>query len=179
MELSEKSDSPDARLTCNINLAEFYRRTRRFEKAKTHIYRAISISKKEKITNTNYLIALNNRMAAIMNESGNIDSSIYFSNKAIALCRKTNNKMEEARSLNEIGLAFKQSNKLDSAIHSYQLAEHIWRSLDDFDDAALALNNRAMVYSENGFPDRQILKINLVMGILIQKVKIEIKTNTL
>lgn len=173
MELSEKSDSPDARLTCNINLAEFYRRTRRFEKAKTHIYRAISISKKEKITNTNYLIALNNRMAAIMNESGNIDSSIYFSNKAITLCRKTNNKMEEARSLNEIGLAFKQSNKLDSAIHSYQLAEQIWRSLDDFDDAALALSNRAMVYSENGFPDHQILKINLELIELVKEKKLD------
>jgi len=173
LDLSEKAADKDAMLTCNINLAEFYRKTRRFEKAKTHIRRALGISRKENITNTNYLIPMNNRMAAIMNESGSSDSSIYYSNKAIALCRATKNRVEEARSLNEKGLAFKQIARFDSAIICYQDAESIWRSLGDFSDAALALKNRAILYGENGYPDKLILQINSELIDVVKAKKID------
>jgi two-component sensor histidine kinase len=172
-DLFEKINDNTNFLKSIVDLAEFHRKIRAYNDAKAYIAKGFDIYHKRKITDTLSLLRLNNRLAAIMIETGKVDSSIYFSNVAIALSRESNNNYSEAVSLNEKGYAFKNIAKLDSAIICYQKAESIWKSIGADREALSAMNNRAMLYSNYHYPKTLILEIYSKMIDLVNTKKID------
>ncbi len=170
--LYEKVKSASGLVTSYTNLGEFYRKIRQFNEAKTMIRKGLAIYDVDKKVDSMYLIGLNNRFAAIMNETGYLDSAIYYSNKAIVLCQKLNNKSSEAISLNEKGLIYKKIAQPDSAILCYQKAEAVWASIGADYDVLTAMRNRALVYSEFHYPKKLILETNLKLIDLVNRKKI-------
>ncbi len=170
--LYEKVKSTSGLVTSYTNLGEFYRKIRQYNEAKTMIRKGFAIYDIDKNVDSIYLIGLNNRFAAIMNETNYLDSAIYYSNKAIVLCQKLNNKSSEAISLNEKGLIYKKIAQPDSAILCYQKAETIWASIGADYDALTAMRNRAMVYYEFHYPKKIIFETYLKLIDLVNRNKI-------
>ncbi|MCC6373110.1 MAG: sensor histidine kinase, partial [Bacteroidia bacterium] len=158
-DLFEQANDKKNLLTCMINTGEFYRKTRAFNDAALILRKGFDYYKKNKFSDTTSLIRLNNRLAAVMIESLHIDSSIYYSKKALQRCVLSKNKYAEATSLNEIGYAYKNALKLDSAIFYYKKAESIWFSIGAEREALSALNNRGMLYQEFKYPKKLIFEV--------------------
>lgn len=157
--LFEKANENKEFLKCIIDLAEFNRKIRVYNDAIAYIRKGFNLYRQAKIIDTISLIRLNNRLAAIMIETSRVDSSIHYSNIAIYLSKKTNNKYSEAVSLNEKGYAFKNSARPDSAIICYQEAERIWGGLGADREMLSAMNNLGMLYSDYNYPKKLIFQI--------------------
>lgn len=172
-DLYEKLDNPKGVASCVLNLAEFYRKIREYNEAIKYIRKGFTLYQQKKIADTSILISLNNRLAAIMIETGRVDSSIYYSDKAIVLSQKINDRSSEAISLNEKGYAFKNSNRPDSAIRCYQIAETIWNSIGADKEALGAMRNRAMLYSAYHYPKKLIFQTYSKIVHLVHLKKID------
>ena len=96
---------------CNIDIAEFYRKIGKYVYALASIKTAEAICKEYKINDFVTSIRINNRKAAIYNETNMGDSSVFYSRKALAISRKIKDRNSEATSLNELGFSFKNLRK--------------------------------------------------------------------
>ncbi len=160
-------------LRCDVDIAEYYRKIGKFKDAKIFINRAFELYHDKKIENIPQLIRINNRAAAIENESSHHDSSIYYSRIALTLSRQINDKNLEAVSLNEIGFSFKNLGKLDTALNCYKKAENLWISMGYDGEAVNAMANRAMLYSHNFYPKREVLNMCFQIIDLVERKKID------
>jgi tetratricopeptide (TPR) repeat protein len=157
-ELYEKLNNPAGIIRCANNMAEFYRKVREYDEALKCIRKGFDVYQKQNMNDIIILVALTNRMAAIMMETNAIDSAIFYSNKAIVLCQKSNNKGGEAISLNEKGQAYKSIGRIDSAIFCFRKAEDLWRSTGADSDVLRVMNNRALLYFEYHYPNDLIIQ---------------------
>jgi two-component sensor histidine kinase len=157
LKLYEKLDNTTGVLSCLSNIGEAYRKVRNFNESKKYLNAGLVLCKNKNVTDTPVIININNRLAAVMSETGNLDSSLYYSKEALFLCKKSNNKVGEATSLNEIGFIYKNSSKPDSALKYYRLAESIYTQLGLVNDVLFTINNRAMVYTSYNYPKELII----------------------
>lgn len=157
--LFEIENNYSSLVSINIDLAEYYRSIGYYSKAKRYITNAYLNYNKNKLNDTACLIRLYNRIAAITNESSNSDSCLTFSLKAIELSRKINDLNSEAISLNEIGFAMKNRQKVDSALKCYQSAINNWTKLGLDRDIIHGKYNIVMLLSHNEF------SVNKVIGL--------------
>jgi len=157
LQLYEKLDNTPGVLSCMANVGETYRKIRNFNESKKILQKALAFCKLKNVTDPPVVINLNNRLAAVMSETGILDSAIYYTKEAISVCKKSNNKLSEAISLNEMGFIFKNSSKPDSALKYYLLAESIYTKLGLVDEVLFTINNIAMVYTSYNYPKELII----------------------
>lgn len=154
---------------CYVGIAEFYRKFGDFENAIKYIDLGFQTIKNVDPVDGELEIKLYNRAAAIHNEYDvKKDVSISLSRKAIHLSKMVNDKFHLAVSYNEIGFSFKNTGFNDSAEIYYKLAEENWMEVGAYLNAMHAMNNRAMLYSHNGFPREKVTKLYYE---IIEKVK--------
>jgi two-component system, sensor histidine kinase PdtaS len=157
LQLYEKLDNTPGVLSCMANIGETYRKIRNFNESKKILQKALAFCKLKNVTDPPVVINLNNRLAAVMSETGVLDSAIYYTKEAISVCKKSNNKLSEATSLNELGFIFKNSSKPDSALKYYRLAESIYTQMGLVDEVLFTINNIAMVYTSYNYPKELII----------------------
>jgi two-component sensor histidine kinase/tetratricopeptide (TPR) repeat protein len=163
---------------CEAQVAEYYRGLGKFKEANTFIHDALEDYAKNKLADTALLIYIYGRAAAIDNES-NPDpmATVRNSRMALHLAIKSKNKNAEATSLNELGYSYKNIKKTDSAEILYKKAEDIWFSLGQNQEAIHAMNNRAMLYAHNNYPDAKVLKLYAEMINLVKTRNIDYPLN--
>lgn len=157
LQLYEKLDNTPGILSCMANIGETYRKIRNFNESKKILQQALAFCKLKNVTDPPVVINLNNRLAAVMSETGILDSAIYYTKEAISVCKKSNNKLSEALSLNEMGFIFKNSSKPDSALKYYRLAESIYTQLGLVNEVLFTINNIAMVYTSYNYPKELVI----------------------
>lgn len=128
-----------------VAFAEYFRSTRKYDKADIYLDKAFQVISKGKVSDA-ALAQYYNRKAAILSE-GHLDNkgSIEFSLKSIEIARKLNDQDLEAISLNEIGFAYEKMDPLKSIAY-YKRAIGIWEKMDDGISLANALGNLVRVY---------------------------------
>ena len=145
-------------LRCLIDLAEYYRKVAQFETSQQYLNEAFTFYNQNHLHDEKQLIRLLNRQAAVKYEVLDIDSSIYFSNKALALCKKIGNNFLEARSLNELGAAYRNKGNLKTAITYFCEARDIWLSAKEYRYALEAMNNLVILYNNYNYPTAELVK---------------------
>lgn len=158
LELLQSGEHPKELMTCYIDLAEYYRSLRKFDKAKGYIDRALTLYKDKKLSD-DQLIRAYHRAAAIANERGEANQSIAYSRKALELARESGKEYSQAVSLNELGFTYKNAYKLDSALDYYRGAEKLFFKSGAYREAVHTMNNRAMLYVHSQYPPDQILQL--------------------
>lgn len=103
-----------------------------------------------------------NRRAAIINESGIGDTSIFYSNKCLELSRKLDEKYFQAISCNELGFSYKNKSLenrlyLDSSIYYYKQSEKLFRELGLRLEALQVKDNWITAYSHNFYDNHQLI----------------------
>lgn len=160
-------------LQCLIDLAEYYRKVGQHSSAQQYLNEAFIFYNSNTINDVRQLIRLYNRQAAIKYEILEIDSSIYFSNKALELCKKSNNKFLEARSLNELGAAYRNRNEIKKSIKYLSEARDIWLSLKAYRYALEAMNNLIILYDLHHYPHQTTVKECMELIDLTKKYKMD------
>lgn len=178
-DMFEKLDDWNHLLICSIDIAEFYRKIGKYADARIYIKNAAKLYHDKGINDLSEYIRIANRTAAIYNEIAMQDSSIFYSRKALELSRKIKDKNSEAISLNELGFSFKNLLKPDTAISCYIQAEQIWFSIGADRDAVNAMNNRAMLYSHNNYPKKQLIDFYFKIINIVESRKIDYPLNSI
>lgn len=146
-------------LVCKIELAEYYRRIGQLAKAYDYITEAERFDQEKDLNNENLDLKLYNRTAAIENELNYIPASIQHSLKALEIAYKLKDQYFIATSLNELGYSYKNSAHLDTAEQCYLQAEKIFIEIGADREAAHVMNNKAMLYAHNNYPDQKARKL--------------------
>ncbi len=160
-------------LLCKIELAEFYRKAGKLEKARESIQESFTIKTTKKINDPYLELKLYNRAAAIENESRPPESSIPLSKKALTIARELNDRYYMAISLNELGFSYKHIQKTDTAIQCFKEAEILFWEIGAYREAIHTMNNRAMLYAHNGYPKNEIIELYTQIIDLVEKMKID------
>lgn len=145
--LLEQLRSSEGVLRGNVYLAEYYRCLAKYPDALAHIHTALGIAR-SLVLKPDLLLPLYNRAAAIYSETGQIDSSLFFSYIALKISRDENNLNQEATSLNEIAYMYENTNRLPLALNYYKQAELIWRKTNAYRYMMNALENQARVHGK-------------------------------
>lgn len=132
-----------------VYLAEYYRHLEKFVLADAHIQKALYYPNLASIQGAP-VISIYNRYAAIKSETGDFDSSLFFSNKALDLSLKEGNYHNAAVSYNEIGYVFENKKEFSKALAKYKLAELIWDSLGYMRNLANVQENHARTLHKEG-----------------------------
>lgn len=141
------------------DMAEFYRSHVQFADARKFIANAHKLCFSQATLDTQSLIRIYNRYAAIAAENSPSDSSVLFSVLALDLCRKTGNVYSEAISLNEVGFAMKNRKNVDSSMNCFKRAYDLWMKVGAKADAAHAKYNLALLLAHNNYPKKIVLPI--------------------
>lgn len=144
----ERTRNRNELLKSCIDLAEFYRRTSDYNRAKKYLIKANKISDQFQLMDTAQLIRLNNRYAAIYNETNNVDSSIIYSFKALKMELEVKDLYALGFTYNEIGYSYRKLS-LDSALKYYNLAEQIFERKGAWREAAWVVRNCIMLKIDN------------------------------
>lgn len=131
-----------------IDLAEFYRRTSDYNRAKKYLLEANKIYTQYQLNDTAQLIRLNNRYAAIYNETYNADSSIVYSFKALKIATEAKDQYALGVTYNEIGYSYRILS-IDSTLKYYNLAEQAFKSIGAWREVAGVVRNCIMLKIEN------------------------------
>ncbi|MFA6261852.1 MAG: histidine kinase dimerization/phosphoacceptor domain -containing protein [Bacteroidia bacterium] len=131
----------------NVYLAEYYRCLAKYPDALANIHDAMGMAK-GLVLKPDLLLPLYNRAAAIYSETGQLDSSLFFSFIALKISRDENNLNQQATSLNEIAFVYENKNRLQLALNYYQQAELIWRKTNAYRYMINALENQARVHGK-------------------------------
>lgn len=156
-----------------IELAEYYRKTYKFDKAKELIKESFHIYKENRVNDLTLEVKLYNRAAAIESESGSLDNTVLFSKKAINMAYQVNDLYSVAISLNELGFAYKKLEMFDSAISCYISAEKIWLNMGANREALHAMNNRAMLYAHHNYTSSLVIDLCQKIIHLVEENKID------
>lgn len=145
---ARKARSDEHLALAYVSFAEYFRSTRKFEKADLYLDKAFGIISTGK-TSDMVLGQYYNRKAAILSEGhSDYPGTIAYSLKNIEIAQKLHNKDLEAVSLNEIGFAYEKMTppEFEKSISYYHKAVEIWEKLDDDLTHANALGNLVRVY---------------------------------
>jgi len=146
LDLSLKSNNVFKTIKAYAYLAEYYRYIGEYAPAQIFIKKAYQLVSDE-IPVLLYINVIN-RYAAIKTETGDLDSSLYYSNIALSMSAKANHSHFIAVSLNEIGFVHENKGNFKSAIRNYIKAENIWDSLGYQRNLTNALTNHARCLSK-------------------------------
>lgn len=157
--LAVQSENDEYLANVFVALAEYYRKTRKFEKADLYLKKTGKLIQKGKISDE-LQAQYYNRKAAIATElEFDIEKSIYYSKKCLAISKKIQNKSLEATSLNEIGFAYECQKPPDfeRAILNYEKALEIRNVYGDEIYRINVLENIARVYTKNKQYEKAII----------------------
>ncbi|MBX7094723.1 MAG: sensor histidine kinase [Flavobacteriales bacterium] len=161
-----------------LEIAEFYRKTAQHAKAKNYLQQAFDNYEKSQLRDTLLLIRMNNRAAAIHNESTpDVRVSIYYSRRALDLAKRIKDRNLMATSENELGFTYKNLRQNDSSEYYYQEAEKNWFAVGNYSDGIHAMNNRAMLYAHNNFSRDSVFRIYFQIIDKVEKDKIDYPLN--
>lgn len=145
----EKQTDKNYLLKIYIDLAEFYRRTADFQLAKVYVNKSMILLKANRVTDTAQIIRFYGRGAAIYNEASPVDSSILFSNKALALAIKADNYYAAGASYNELGYTYKNLKQFNLALNNYEKAQTVFHNIGAVREEASALQNYIELIEHN------------------------------
>lgn len=145
----EKQTDKNYLLKIYIDLAEFYRRTADFRLAKVYVNKSMILLKANRVTDTAQIIRFYGRGAAIYNEASPVDSSILFSNKALALAIKVDNYYAAGASYNELGYTYKNLKQFNLALNNYEKAQTVFHNIGAVREEASALQNYIELIEHN------------------------------
>lgn len=145
----EKQTDKNYLLKIYIDLAEFYRRTADFQLAKVYVNKSMILLKANRVTDTAQIIRFYGRGAAIYNEASPVDSSILFSNKALALAIKVDNYYAAGASYNELGYTYKNLKQFNLALNNYEKAQTVFHNIGAVREEASALQNYIELIEHN------------------------------
>ena len=131
----------------HIEMAEFYRKVRKFSDAFESITKAKYTYNQHNIKDTLLLAKIYNRSAAVSTEfNPNPRISMKESYTAIKFAGAIGDSLLIAGSYNEIGFAYKNLTQTDSAEHFYKEAERLWMANRKYNEALHTMTNRAQLY---------------------------------
>ena len=126
----------------SIALGEMYRKVAEFKTAHRILYNVKRIAKKD-----SYPLALClNRIAAVHSETGSLDSSLFYSHKALKIANHINDPDLIATSENEIGYILRIKGKYEEALPHFYRADSLWRSVGMVRHAINAMHHISVCY---------------------------------
>jgi tetratricopeptide (TPR) repeat protein len=129
--------------------AEFYRANAEFARSREVFNKAYPFAK----TQPNVLASFYNRLAAVFTETGQHDSSLYYSHKALEIAEKLGDGPLQAISQHEIAFIQRQEGELDEALRRFSLADSIWRAHSQPRYALNSMVNIIIINAINGHED--------------------------
>ncbi|MFN4233393.1 MAG: histidine kinase dimerization/phosphoacceptor domain -containing protein [Bacteroidia bacterium] len=124
-EIFEKEGSQDQKALIYANVGDFYRRTYYNTKAQEFLRTGLELSN----VSPNVKAKLYHRMASTKTEASDLDSSFFYSNKALEISNKLNDPDLIAISENEIGFIYRNKKQVDKSFPHYYKADSLWRSV--------------------------------------------------
>lgn len=158
-------------LRTNIELAEYFRKIGDYTEASKWINKSFYFSKTFH-KDSALLLKLYGRAAAIKNETNKGDSAILLSLKAIKIAERLKDSVSIAHTLNELGFAYKNKQRPDTADILYKHAEEIYQKFGDDYNVIHVMNNRAMLYSHNNYPKKVVEKMYFKIIQLVEEKKL-------
>lgn len=140
--LVEKSKNKEIKAKVGISLGEHYRKTSEFENSFSILFNTLTYAKSKPYTHANCL----NRIAAVHSESGSMDSSLYYSFKALKIAESIQDPNLIATSENEIGYILRIQRRLEEALPHFYRADSLWRSAGMLRYAINAMHHISVVY---------------------------------
>lgn len=89
-------------------------------------------------------------IAYLYEQFGEIDSAIYYNEKALVLAKKLHKLDDQAAILNNLAAIYKNQGKIDQALSLHQQGLKIRLALKDKSGIATVFNNMALIYSNQG-----------------------------
>lgn len=115
---------------------------------------AIDLSRRLKINEEECLSRL--QFAGLYINTNNYDSAEYWANTALELAKSYQSKVNEARSYNIIGNAYRRRSQYPKALENYLKAVSIFEKQNDFKRTALVYSGIAAVFAETNESDKAI-----------------------
>lgn len=157
-----------------VNLAEFYRKTGKYEQATEFIQKAMTAYNAAQLNDLVLLNNIYNRSAAINNEyNADPTFSIRDSRKALSIAKKIPDSSLMAVSYNELGFSYKNLLKIDSSEYFYKEAERLRMSEGEYREAMHVMSNRAQLYWHNGYDRDYVISLYKNIVFLSDSLKIE------
>jgi len=156
----EEDNDSHNRTRAYVNLAEFYRKTVKYEQATEFIEKAKDMYSAAKLDDLVLLNKIYNRSAAINNEFNPDPSfSLGDSRKALSIAQKIPDSSLMAVSYNELGFTYKNLINVDSSEYFYLEAERIWMATGEYAEALHVRSNRAQLYLHNNYDKNSVIEL--------------------
>ena len=145
--LTQIKDQPEdvlgrRKLVFHYNKGRYYWYNGELDKALEEAIKQLDLSQKygrrQDITLGNHL------------QAGNFQKSLEFSKNALEISRILNDKMQMARSLNNIGEVYRFQGELDLALENYKTSSILNEELNDIHEKSINLGNIGLIYYEKG-----------------------------
>lgn len=143
IELSEKNEYPELKFKSQVQLADFYTLTQRIELAGEtfdHLVPSTDYSPKT-------ICVFLNRKAAYLNQTGDLDDAVNYSNEALAIAKENNFTNEQATIYNELGSIYDKKAEFTAAL--------------DYYNKALEINKNDKINYSNTYLNKAKIYINL------------------
>jgi two-component sensor histidine kinase len=118
IELSKQINQPELLFLSQIQLADFYTLTQRFELAEEAFSNLVPLQNFSPLTKCIFL----NRKAAYLNQIGDLEAATNYSNEALVIANKYNLSNEQAAIYNELGSIYDKQLEFNSALESFNKA---------------------------------------------------------
>ena len=118
IELSKQINQPELLFLSQIQLADFYTLTQRFELAEEAFSNLVPLQNFSPLTKCIFL----NRKAAYLNQIGDLEAATNYSNEALVIANKNNLSNEQAAIYNELGSIYDKQLEFNSALESFNKA---------------------------------------------------------
>ena len=151
LSFAKETKDINTEILCNIKLVELYRHATLFDKSDFYLHKSEYLINNNKTKVSNYnLMYFYNRKAALFSEFYHIpDSTLFYSQKALALSEKLQDLNFQFTSLMEIGYFHEQTKKFAKAIKYYKMAFELAKSNNKKSECCDALVNLSRVYEKN------------------------------
>lgn len=140
IELSKQINQPELLFLSQIQLADFYTLTQRFELAEEAFSNLVPLQNFSPLTKCIFL----NRKAAYLNQIVDLETAINYSNKALDIANKNNFINEQATIYNELGSIYDKQKDYQSALECFDKALNLYE--DDKINYSNAYLNKAKIY---------------------------------
>ncbi len=119
--------------------------------------------KKDSLLYLNLVCGKYDRLAAIFNELGDLDSALIFTKLTINISKQLNSKFTLGTAFNELGNIFEKKGEIDSAIFYYKSAETLLNNEKHLRFYLNVYYNRVRLYCMNHPPDSCIYHLNKIL----------------